>query len=181
MERLAGHVMDLCRKNNVREIRVAKTEEERDQLWAGRRGAFGSLARLSPNYFILDGTVPRTKLPEVLREVMNIAERHNLQVANVFHAGDGNLHPCLLYDDRNEEQRKATREAGFEILQLCAESGGTLSGEHGIGVEKQKAMPLIFNNDDLAAMRAITDVFDPNGLCNPGKIFPSEEPSDEPN
>jgi len=181
MDRLAGHVMDLCKENNVREVRVAKSEEERDQLWAGRRGAFGALARLSPNYFILDGTVPRTKLPEVLRKVIDIAKKHDLKVANVFHAGDGNLHPCLLYDDRDEKQKKATRAAGLEILQACADAGGTLSGEHGIGVEKQNAMPLVFGPSDLQAMKRIADVFDPLGRCNPGKIFPKEELADEQN
>lgn len=175
LDRLAGHVADLCEQNKAREVRLAKSEEEREQLWAGRRGAFGALARLTPSYFILDGTVPRTKLTEALRGVMKIVERHGLRVANVFHAGDGNLHPCLLYDDRSMEQRKATRAAGHEILQLCADAGGTLSGEHGIGVEKQDAMPLIFTDGDMAAMKRVKAAFDPQDLCNPHKIFPAGE------
>ncbi|NOZ21209.1 MAG: FAD-binding protein [Planctomycetes bacterium] len=177
LDRLAGHVTDLCKEHNVREVRVAKSDEEREHLWAGRRGAFGSLARMAPNFLTLDGTVPRTKLPEVLAKVVEIAKRHGLKVANCLHAGDGNLHPCLLYDERDDGAKKATRIAGFEILQACADAGGTLSGEHGIGIEKQNAMPFVFTKSDLDAMRRVKDVFDPAGLCNAEKIFPTEEAS----
>ncbi|MEW6355810.1 MAG: FAD-linked oxidase C-terminal domain-containing protein [Planctomycetota bacterium] len=177
LDRLAGHVMDLCKEHKAREVRVAKSETEREQLWAGRRGAFGSLARMAPNFLTLDGTVPRTKLPEVLAKVVEIAKKHGLKVANCLHAGDGNLHPCLLYDERDAAAKKATRIAGFEILQACADAGGTLSGEHGIGIEKQNAMSFVFSDSDLDAMQRVKDAFDPADLCNPGKIFPTEEPS----
>jgi len=173
MDRLGNHVRELCEASRVREVHTAKTDAEREQLWAGRRGAFGSLARMSPNFFTLDGTVPRTRLPEVLRGVIEIGKRYGLKVANCLHAGDGNLHPCVLYDEREPEQKEAALTAGFEILQLCADVDGTISGEHGIGLEKRKAMSFIFTDADIAAMETAKDLFDPAHICNPGKIFPS--------
>jgi len=174
MDRLTEQVREICRKHNVREVKVAKTDAERDQLWAGRRGAFGALALLSPNYLVLDGTVPRTKLPQVLRKTLEIAAKYGLQVSNVFHAGDGNLHPCLLYDERNKEQKRATKLAGKEILEACRAAGGTITGEHGVGEEKRYAMPMIFSQDDMDAMRRLKLAFDPENLCNPNKVFPAD-------
>jgi len=179
MERQTQRIVEICRRNNVREIRVARTEAERDDLWRGRRGAFGSLARLSPNYLVLDGTVPRTKLPEVLRKVNQIVESYGLKVASVFHAGDGNLHPNILYDERDEKQREASIAAGREVMRVCKEAGGTITGEHGVGTEKSYAMPLIFSDDDLDAMKTIKRIFDPRNICNPRKIFPSDETEQE--
>ena len=125
MERLAERVMEICRKNNVREVKAAENEEQRAQLWAGRKGAFGAVARLRPNYLVCDGTVPRTKLPEVLGKVMEVGRKYNLPIANVFHAGDGNLHPLILFDERDEEELSKVHAAGSEILKLCADAGGT--------------------------------------------------------
>jgi glycolate oxidase len=172
MERLAERIMEICRKNNAREVKAAKSEAERAQLWAGRKGAFGAVARLRPNYLVCDGTVPRTKLPEVLTKVMEVGKKYNLSIANVFHAGDGNLHPLILFDERNEEELRKVHLAGSEILKLCADAGGTISGEHGIGTEKMKEMFFVFNSQDIAAMRKVKKAFDPEDVYNPGKVLP---------
>jgi glycolate oxidase len=174
MERLAERIMEICRRNNVREIKAAKNEAERAQLWAGRKGAFGAVARLRPNYLVCDGTVPRTKLPEVLAKVMKVGKKYNLPIANVFHAGDGNLHPLILFDERNEEELRKVHLAGSEILKLCADAGGTISGEHGIGAEKMKEMFFVFGRQDIAAMRKVKKAFDPEEVYNPGKVLPEE-------
>jgi glycolate oxidase subunit GlcD len=175
MERLAERVMEICKKNGVREVRAAKTEAERAQLWAGRRGAFGAVARLRPNYLVCDGTVPRTKLPEVLGKVIEVGKKYNLDIANVFHAGDGNLHPLILFDERNEDELRRVHLAGTEILRHCVDAGGTISGEHGIGREKMKEMHFIFNSGDIAAMKKVKKAFDPEDIMNPGKIFPEAQ------
>jgi glycolate oxidase len=172
MERLAERIMDICKKNNVREVKAAKTEAERAQLWAGRKGAFGAIARLRPNYLVCDGTVPRTKLPEVLTKVMEVGKKYNLVIANVFHAGDGNLHPLILFDERNEEELRKVHLAGSEILKICADAGGTISGEHGIGTEKMKEMFFVFSPRDIAAMKKVKTAFDPDDIYNPGKVLP---------
>lgn len=175
MERIAERVMEICKKNNVREVKAAKTEAERTQLWAGRKGAFGAIARLRPNYLVCDGTVPRTKLPEVLAKVMEVGKKYDLPIANVFHAGDGNLHPLILFDERNEEELRKVHAAGTEILKLCADAGGTISGEHGIGTEKMKEMFFVFSPRDMAAMRKVKMAFDPADIYNPGKVIPEAE------
>jgi glycolate oxidase len=175
MERLAERIMEICRKNNVREVKAAKTEAERAQLWAGRKGAFGAVARLRPNYLVCDGTVPRTKLPEVLRKVVEVGKRYNLPIANVFHAGDGNLHPLILFDERNEEELRKVHLAGSEILKLCADAGGTVSGEHGIGTEKMKEMLFVFSPQDIETMKKVKVAFDPEEVYNPGKVLPEIE------
>jgi len=172
MERLADRIMEICRKNQAREVKAAKTEAERMQLWAGRKGAFGAIARLRPNYLVCDGTVPRTKLPEVLTRVMEVGKKYDLAIANVFHAGDGNLHPLILFDERNEEELRKVHLAGSEILKICAEAGGTISGEHGIGTEKMKEMFFVFTPQDISAMKKVKRAFDPEDIYNPGKIFP---------
>jgi glycolate oxidase len=172
MERLTNRILDICKKHNVREIRVAKDQAERDKIWAGRKGAFGAVGRLRPNYLVNDGTVPRTKLPETLAKVVEIGEKYNLPIANVFHAGDGNLHPLILFDERDKSEVERVHLAATEIMQLCADMGGTISGEHGIGVEKIHGMRFICSDEDLAAMRKVKTAFDPAGTYNPGKMLP---------
>ncbi len=165
---------EICQNNRVREIRMARTVQERLLLWTSRKGAFGAIGRLSPSFCTQDGTVPRTKLPEVLEKIAAIAEKHGVRIANVFHAGDGNLHPLILFDDRDEEQVRRVPGIGGEILQACVALGGTITGEHGIGSEKIEYMPLIFDEPDLSAMRELKRIFDPGGICNPGKVLPPE-------
>ncbi len=172
MERIEDEIMELCFKNRARDVKSARTESERAKLWAGRKGAFGAIARLRPNYLVCDGTVPRTKLPEVLSKVMEVGNKYSLPIANVFHAGDGNLHPLILFDERDEDELKRVYLAGREILRLCAEAGGTISGEHGIGTEKRGEMLLVFSQKDISLMRKIKDAFDPKNILNPGKILP---------
>jgi len=153
-------------------MREAQTPAERDLLWAGRKGAIGALGRIKPNYYLHDGVVPRSRLPEVLAAVGEIGEHYKLPVANVFHAGDGNLHPNILFDMRDREVMHQVESAGEEMLRAVVEMGGTLSGEHGIGLEKNAFMPWIYSEDDLDAMHRVKDVLDPDGILNPGKIFP---------
>jgi glycolate oxidase len=171
MDDMAQEIARICQEHGVREIRVAKDEEERAALWRGRKGAFGSISRLAPNYMVADGTVPRTKLPEALRRVAEVGCRYDIKIASVFHAGDGNLHPLLLFDSRNPADRQKVTEAGMEVLKICADLGGTVSGEHGIGVEKLEALPLVFSANDLRAQGLVKDAFDPQGLANPGKLL----------
>ena len=153
--------------------RAADDAAEREALWASRKGAAGALGRIAPNYYIQDACVPRTKLPQVIHQIERIAHDHDLAVGNVFHAGDGNLHPLLCFDRRDARAARAVVEAGTEILSTCIAMGGTISGEHGIGHEKRDALSLVFNTDDLAAMGRVRDVFDPHRLFNPDKIFPT--------
>ena len=168
----AERIGQLCTKNRCRQVRRAKDAAERDLLWAGRRGAFGAIARLAPSFLVADCTVPRTLLPEALRQVAAIAKKHQLDHGNVFHAGDGNLHPLLLFDSRNPDQVRRVHEAGSEIMQACAKLGGTISGEHGVGMEKSDAMRLVFSEDDLDLQRRLRVAFDPRGLLNPAKVLP---------
>ncbi|MBM3333363.1 FAD-binding protein, partial [Candidatus Sumerlaeota bacterium] len=163
-------ILEICKANGCRSIREAKDSAERDLLWAGRRGAFGAVARIAPNYLVNDCTVPRTRLPDALAQVAAITEKHGLLCGNVFHAGDGNLHPLLLFDARDKDQLRRVYLAGQEIMEACVALGGTITGEHGIGTEKIEAMRLVFSDDDLAFQRAIKQAFDPADLFNPGKI-----------
>ena len=158
-----------------REVRLARDEAERQLLWKGRKSAFGAYGRISPAYLVMDGVIPRTKLPQVLRRVNEIVAARGLRVGNVFHAGDGNLHPNILYDPRKPGEEERVVAAGGEILKVCAEVGGSISGEHGIGLEKMDYMPLVFSGADLDCMAAVKRAFNPTGLCNPGKIFPSRK------
>jgi glycolate oxidase len=153
-------------------MREAQTSAERDLLWAGRKGAIGALGRIKPNYYLHDGVVPRSRLPQVLSAVGEIGEHYKLPVANVFHAGDGNLHPNILFDMRDQGVLHQVESAGEEMLRAVVEMGGALSGEHGIGLEKSAYMPWIFSPEDLDAMHRLKDVFDADGILNPGKIFP---------
>jgi glycolate oxidase len=171
----AERVIAACRDCGARDVRVARDEAERQLLWKGRKSAFGAFGRISPAYMVMDGVIPRTRLPEVLRKVSEIAAAHGLRVGNVFHAGDGNLHPNILYDPRVPGEEARVVEAGGEILKVCAAVGGSISGEHGIGLEKMDYMPLIFTEADLDFMRELRQAFNPRGLCNPGKIFPSRK------
>ena len=173
MEAQAERVMAACRENGAREVRAARDETERQLLWKGRKSAFGAYGSISPAYMVMDGVIPRTRLPEVLRRVNEIVGAHELRVGNVFHAGDGNLHPNILYDPRRPGEVARVVTAGGEILKVCADVGVSISGEHGIGLEKMDYMPLIFTEADLHAMRGVRDAWNPRGLCNPGKIFPS--------
>jgi glycolate oxidase len=175
MEAQAERVVAACRDSGAREVRAARDEAERQLLWKGRKSAFGSYGRVSPAYMVMDGVIPRTKLPYVLGRVNAIVAAHGLRVGNVFHAGDGNLHPNILYDPRKPGDEERVVAAGAEILKVCAEVGGSISGEHGIGLEKVDYMPFIFSEADLACMRRVKEAFNPTGLCNPGKIFPSNK------
>ncbi len=168
-------VAEICREGGARRIRKAKSEEERARIWQGRKKAFGAFGRISHSYYTMDGVIPRSKLPQVLPRVYDIGRRHGLRVANVFHAGDGNLHPIILFDERNEDQLQRALAMSREILEVCVEAGGTLSGEHGIGLEKMDIMPLVYAPEDLEVMKKVKRAFDPEGLSNPGKMFPGEE------
>jgi glycolate oxidase len=149
-----------------------RKEPEYVAIWKSRKSAFGAIGRLSPAFCTQDGVVPRTKLPEILRSITRIGAHYNLRIANVFHAGDGNIHPILLFDERDPEEVKRVLLASHEILEECIRLGGSVTGEHGIGVEKMSFMPLLFTEDDLAAMAAIRQVFNPEGRCSPGKMLP---------
>lgn len=172
MDRQAQKIMEICKRHNVREVRLARDDTERAELWAGRKGAFGAVARLRPSYLVCDGTVPRTKLPEVLSKVMEVGRKWDLPIGNVFHAGDGNLHPLILFDERDADELKRVHQAGREILKICADAGGTISGEHGIGTEKLKELSFIFSGFDIKFMQQIKKAFDPDGMWNPGKVLP---------
>lgn len=175
MDRQAEKIMEICKRNNVREVRAAKSEVERTELWAGRKGAFGAVARLRPSYLVCDGTVPRTRLPEVLSKVMEAGKRYDLPIGNVFHAGDGNLHPLILFDERDSDELERVRKLGTEILKICADAGGTISGEHGIGTEKLKETAFIFSEMDFRFARQIKKAFDPHDILNPGKMVAQPE------
>ncbi len=173
LPRAAAVVAAICRERGAVEVRTARSEEERQALWLGRKAAFGALGRIAVNYYLHDAVVPRSRLPEVLRRVQEIAARERLTVANVFHAGDGNLHPIIIFDARVPGETERVIRAGEEVLRVCAEAGGTITGEHGVGFEKNNYMPWIYTDADLGAMRAVKEVFDPAGLMNPWKVFPT--------
>jgi len=154
-------------------VEVARDEQERQQFWRARKGAFGAMGRLAPDLYLYDTVVPRSKLPEVLERICQIGDRHRLRLSNVFHAGDGNLHPIISFDRRDADEMGRVLAAGEEILRVCVEAGGVLSGEHGIGNEKQEFMKLLFGEESLDAMHRLRAAFDPDGLCNPGKVLPT--------
>ena len=168
-----ARIEELARNRNVRTVRIAADDAERALLWKGRKSAFGAIARIKPNYYLHDTVVPRSKLPAVLKQVYEIAGRYDLLVLNVFHAGDGNLHPLLVFDKREPGVMERVHAAGEEIVRASVEAGGVLSGEHGIGLEKRDMMPLMFSAVDLAAQQALRSAFDPHGRANPGKVLPS--------
>jgi len=171
-------VLAVFRDCGALETKRAQNEVERAQLWKGRKGAYGAMGRLAPSLYLFDVVVPRTKLPEVLRRITEIEQQMGLRIANFFHAGDGNLHPIIAFNRYNRQEVEQVLKAGEEILALAVAVGGTITGEHGVGMEKSDFMHLIFNDHDLDAMRKVKRVFDPRGLCNPGKIFPSKKSSE---
>ena len=167
----------LLEESGAAEVRKSRNEEERQRLWAGRKVAFGAMGRLSPDYLCMDGTIPRGKLAEVLGRIRELSEEYGLPVANVFHAGDGNLHPLILHDSNKEGDVERAEKMGADILKLCVAVGGVLSGEHGIGIEKRELMRCMFTDADLDAQERIKAEFDPNHLLNPGKVYPLRERS----
>ncbi|MCB4757665.1 MAG: hypothetical protein LHV69_11655 [Elusimicrobia bacterium] len=168
----ADRIKLICEKNKSFQFRFAKDEAERLKLWEGRRGSYAAMARLGPNVLVEDGAVPRTKLPEALTKIKEIAGDYELQVALLFHAGDGNLHPQIIFDERDKELTRKVKEAGTKMLKACVDLGGTISGEHGIGSDKREAMKWLFNRETLSLFRRIKNVFDPENLCNPDKLIP---------
>ncbi len=172
VEALMREVRALCLSNSAAEIRVAQSDEERALFWKGRKAAFAAVGRISPNYIVQDGVIPRTALPEVLSEISRMAAAAGLRVANVFHAGDGNLHPLVLYDRAIHGQEEAALDLSYRILQICVDRGGSITGEHGVGKEKQEALGYMFSESDLAAMQLVRCAFDPDNISNPDKIFP---------
>ena len=168
----AARVTSICLEYGARSCRLARDEHERKKLWAARKGAFGAIGRISPDSMIQDAVVPRSRLPEVLDAAYQIAGKYRLRIANVFHAGDGNLHPLICFDSRFADEVMRVKEAGRELMQVCVNAGGTITGEHGVGLDKRELLPYVFSDEDMDAMLRVRAAFDPNGLCNPGKIIP---------
>jgi glycolate oxidase subunit GlcD len=166
-------VVSILQEEQPLAIESTTDKEQRLRLWKGRKGAFGAMGRLKPNIFVLDGVVPTSQLAATLKQVANIGKKHGIVLSNVFHAGDGNLHPNLSFDGRDQNETKRAMAAGMEILQLCVEAGGSISGEHGIGYEKKEAMCFMFDDADLSAFRDLRSCFDPKRVCNPEKFFPT--------
>ncbi len=176
LPRLIDRIAAICHRHHPRLLRTAATEHERQLLWKGRKEGAGALGRLAPSYYLHDGVVPRTKLPEVMRRVAEIGRTYNLPIGNLFHAGDGNLHPVILFDPREPKIFERVVRAGEEILRACVEAGGTITGEHGVGIEKREYMRWLFTDADLEAMRRVKRAFDPRSLMNPGKLLPVGSP-----
>ncbi len=172
VESLMEHVRNICTACGAWGIRVAQSEAERMVIWKGRKAAFAAMGRISPNYIVQDGVIPRTALPKILGDIKRLSAETGLRVANVFHAGDGNLHPLVLYDRKVPGQEHAAEELAFEILRLCVEAGGSITGEHGVGEEKKNFMPVMFAEPDLDTMQLVRCAFDPLRLSNPDKVFP---------
>jgi len=176
VETECGHLLDaitdIAKANGCVTSRVSRSEEERAKFWAGRKAAFPAVGRISPDYYCMDGTIPRRRLPEVLQRMEALSEQYGLKVANVFHAGDGNLHPLILYDANRPGELERAEDLGNDILRLCVEVGGVLTGEHGVGIEKRDLMPEMFSETDLAHQQRVKCAFDPELLLNPGKVFP---------
>jgi len=166
-------VKEVCEGSNASEIRVAESDEERALFWKGRKAAFAAMGRISNDYYVQDSVVPRTELGAVLKRISELGEEYGMRVANVFHAGDGNLHPLVLYDNDKEGEADKAHDLAGEIVLACLEAGGSLTGEHGVGHDKKKYMPKMFSEDDLNTMQLLRCAFDPHYLCNPGKIFPT--------
>jgi glycolate oxidase len=166
-------IREVCGSSGAREVRVARSAEERELLWKGRKNAFGAVGRVSPTYYVHDGVVPRTQIPSTLHVVNEVAARYGLTISNIFHAGDGNLHPIILFDGRVPGELEKARAAGVEILSHCIAVGGTITGEHGVGLEKKELMPRLFSSETLATMARLKLLFDPNNRMNPGKMLPT--------
>jgi glycolate oxidase len=175
-EAVAGQAVaieEVCKSHHAREMRTAKDDKERELLWKGRKTAFGALGRLAPSNYVLDAVIPRSKLPQALRRILEIGREHGLQIGNIFHAGDGNLHPLVLFDPRERAQFERAVRVSEEIVRYCVSIGGALTGEHGVGMEKNELMTLMFSDADFALMRRVYNQFNPTGLLNPGKVFPT--------
>lgn len=174
LPRQSERISEICRRHGAREVRLARSDEERSLLWAGRRSAYAAMVRLASGCSVHDMTVPRTRLAEALKGAWEIAQRHGVKIGGAAHAGDGNLHPLVLYDPKDPEESSRAHQADREIVELCVRLGGTLTGEHGIGLEKRDYMPLLYGSDDLELMRLLKHTLDPSGMLNPGKVLPIE-------
>jgi glycolate oxidase len=172
VEAQAAAIQNVCGNCHAREVRTAKDERERDLLWKGRKNAFGAMGRLAPSNYVLDGVIPRSKLPQALACIKEIGKKYGFKIGNIFHAGDGNLHPIVLYDPRDTKQFEDAIAASRDIIRACVAMGGALTGEHGVGMEKNELMGLLFSDADFALMRRVHDAFNPDSSLNPGKIFP---------
>jgi glycolate oxidase len=168
----AAAIAEVCSAHHAREVRTARDAQERDLLWKGRKNAFGALGRLAPSNYVLDGVIPRSKLPQALRRIQEIGQQYNFKIGNIFHAGDGNLHPIVLYDPRDPQQFERAIAASAEIIRYCVSIGGALTGEHGVGMEKNELMPLMFSDADFELMRRVHDAYNPDSALNPAKLFP---------
>jgi glycolate oxidase len=168
----AAAIDEICRIHHAREVRVAQDTKQRELLWKGRKNSFGALGRIAPGNYVLDGVIPRSKLPQTLRHIQQLGEKYGCFIGNIFHAGDGNLHPIVLFDPRDTAQFQRAMEVSAEIIRYCVEIGGSLTGEHGIGMEKSELMPLLFSDADFALMSRVHDALNPTCSLNPGKIFP---------
>src|SRR6185437_7927117 len=173
VEEQAERVTRVCMESGAREVRIAKTPEERDLLWKGRKNAFGAIGRISPTYYVQDGVVPRTKIAQTLRAIGEIAKKHDLVISNIFHAGDGNLHPIILFDARKEGELRRAQLCGDEILDYCISVGGSITGEHGVGMEKMEMMAHLFSEESLDTIKNFKSLFDPQCRLNPGKVLPT--------
>jgi glycolate oxidase len=172
VEELTGRVETIARDHRATEVRLSRSEAERLVFWSGRKAAFPAVGRISPDYYCMDGTIPRSRLSDALARMRTLSDRYHLGLANVFHAGDGNLHPLILYDANKPDEVERAEAFGVDILRLCVELGGVLTGEHGVGVEKRDLMGAMFDESDLAHQQRLKCAFDPDGLLNPGKMFP---------
>jgi glycolate oxidase len=173
VEEQAEHIREVCERCGAREFRVAKTADERDLLWKGRKNAFGAVGRVSTSYYVQDGVVPRTQIAPTLRYIAEVSKKHKLGISNIFHAGDGNMHPIILFNARIPEELDRAKAAGEDILTYCIEHGGTITGEHGVGMEKNELMDKLFSADSLDYMGRLKTLFDPSGRLNPGKMLPT--------
>ena len=173
MSAVSAAIEAIVRAHGALELRRGRDADERQRLWAGRKGAFGAMGRIAPDLYVADVVVPRTKLRELVRRTTDICNERGLKLANVFHAGDGNLHPNISYDRRDEAELARVLDAGEEIMRTCLEAGGSLTGEHGVGIEKLGAMDHVFGPDDLATMCRVRDAWDPSRRMNPGKLIPT--------
>jgi FAD/FMN-containing dehydrogenase len=168
----ADRAVEICKRGGAREVRRARDAEERQRMWYARKKAFGVMGRIAPDILVQDAVVPRSKLPQVLDQVYRIAAKYEVRMCNMFHAGDGNLHPTIAFDRRFPEQVKAVENASKEMMQACVDAGGSITGEHGVGLDKRDYMSLVFSDEAMEAMCTVRRVFNPNGLANPAKVFP---------
>ena len=173
VEEQLTQVVAVCEENGAREVRVAKSEAERAALWKGRKNAFGAVGRVSPTYYVQDGVVPRTRIADTLKFIYSVADKYDLKISNIFHAGDGNMHPIILFNKHVPEELERTKQAGAEILTYCIDAGGAITGEHGVGMEKNELMPRMFKQESLEMMDRLIRVFNPDRRLNPGKILPT--------